>query len=205
MLLTVVLILTFAFVFILLWPLGLCCICFYSYLKTSWPLLHLRNELLPTLALVKSGGSKCSHANKNKNPFALVAAAHLRCGCNLRKSKGTLSFAVVTSGGSKCSHANKNTKTHRQKTISSFEVANLIEIFAPLFVQFSFNILSIFNDAPLLALGFFFKLFFVFFLIPVNLYLVLKHNKEEGNKVNFLQSGPGGKDPKKWIYILAVG
>ena len=59
-----------------------------------------------SFALVTSGGSKCSHANKNKNPFALVAAAHLRCGCNLRKSKGTL--AVVTSGGSKCSHANKN-------------------------------------------------------------------------------------------------
>ena len=33
-------------------------------------------------------------------------------------------------------------------TISSFEVTNLIEIFAPLFGQFSFNTISIFNDAP---------------------------------------------------------
>jgi hypothetical protein len=48
-----------------------------------------------------------SHANKN--PFALVAAAHLRCGCNLRTSKGTL--ALVKSGGSKWrpeAKANKN-------------------------------------------------------------------------------------------------
>jgi hypothetical protein len=52
----------------------------------------------------------------------LVAAAHLRCGCNLRKSKGTLSFALVKSGGSKCSHLNKNKKTHRQKSNSTIDL-----------------------------------------------------------------------------------
>src|ERR1700679_774576 len=92
-------------------------------------------------------------------------------------------------------------------SFSQFEKTNLIEIFAKILGHFIFNLIPGFTvvpDAPSfigldlgLGLGFDVKLFFVLFLIPVNLYLVLKHNKEEGNKVNSLQSGPGGKDPKK--------
>ena len=35
-----------------------------------------------------------SHANKNKNPFALVAAARLQCGCNLAKARVKLKSEV---------------------------------------------------------------------------------------------------------------
>ena len=106
--------------------------------------------------------------------------------------------------------------------LSSFEVTNLIDIFAPILGPFTVSILSIFNKVPFssmglalgfnnapfmslgLGLGFYIKLFFVFFLILVNLYLVLSHNKEEVNKVNFLQSGPGGKNPKESLIFLGV-
>ena len=50
-----------------------------------------------SFAVVTSGGSKCSHANKNKNK--------------------NLKLTSEGSGGSKCSHLNKNTKTHRQKGV----------------------------------------------------------------------------------------
>jgi hypothetical protein len=63
-----------------------------------------------------------------------------------------------------------------------------------------------FISAPFLSLGlglgFYIKLFFVFFLILVNLYLVLSHNKEEVNKVNYLQSGPGGQNTKELFLFL---
>ena len=100
--------------------------------------------------------------------------------------------------------------------LSQFEVTNLIEIFAPIFGQLNIILTNLapqpwqigFQDSAATFLGFgfgfYFKLFFVFFLIIVNIYLVLSHNKEEVNKVKFLQSGPGGKDQKSDYIFLVV-
>lgn len=55
-----------------------------------------------------------------------------------------------------------------------------------------------------LGLGFYFKLFFIVFLIIVNTYLVLSQDKEKDDKVKVLQRGPGGKDPKRWLYYLSA-
>jgi hypothetical protein len=90
-------------------------------------------------------------------------------------------------------------------TISTFKVTNLIEIFAPTMAPVIFNIWSLFLESPLrgldlawgLGLGFYFNLFFIFFLNSVNVFLVLSHNIEELNKLKFGHSGAGGKDPKR--------
>ena len=112
---------------ILIWrPLGLCCIFVYSYLKTSWPLLHLFlflfEDLLAAFAFAKwkaNGASRQRLKIRTKwtfAPFALVAAAHLRCGCNLRKSKGEAQKRRKR-GGSKWrpeakANKNKNPRFH---------------------------------------------------------------------------------------------
>jgi len=94
----------------------------------------------------------------------------------------------------------------------------LFEIFAPILTPFIpfiitfIHMFALFKDSQNLGLGralglgigisisFYFKLFFVFFLIFVNVYLVLSHNKEEPytdiNKLQVLHSGPGGKNPR---------
>lgn len=70
----------------------------------------------------------------------------------------------------------------------SFEVANLIAnlivILAQKLGHFIFNLISIFSDAPFIGLGFYFKLFFVFFLILVHLYFVIltKEQRNQGTK-----------------------
>jgi hypothetical protein len=80
----------------------------------------------------------------------------------------------------------------------------------------NFNTFSIFNDQPWqfgfqdgvaifvgYSFGFYFKLFFIFFLIIVNLFLLISLNKEDKvNKREYLQAGLGGRDPKKLLYIV---
>ena len=113
--------------------------------------------------------------------------------------------------------------------LSLFEVNYLFEIFAPILTPFIpfiitfIHMFALFKDSQNLGLGralglgigisisFYFKLFFVFFLIFVNVYLVLSHNKEEPYtdintyKLQVLHSGfsSGSKNTQK--FLVAAG
>lgn len=63
---------------------------------------------------------------------------------------------------------------------------------------------SVISGSHFAGSGFYFKLFFIVFLILVEIYFVLSHDKEKVDTFKVLPSGPGGKDPKRWLYYISA-
>jgi hypothetical protein len=77
--------------------------------------------------------------------------------------------------------------------------ANINKLNKQTMINYSITILdfSVISGSHFAGLGFYFKLFFIVFLILVDIYFVLSHDKEKVDTVKVLPSGPGGKDPKR--------